>query len=137
MAMSSLSGRYFSEIIQRIAYLCKNDKQFFYYDLLKKNLTISADDIIELQNNLIQKLINHAYNHTQHYKEIMDDSGLRPEDIKNKDDLKKLPVLTKSIIRKNLNKIKSKDHWSKKLELVTSGGSTGNQAVIYKSLYFM
>jgi phenylacetate-CoA ligase len=136
MAYPSLFSQYFSEIAQRIAYLCKNDKRFFYYDLLRKNLSLSANDIIRIQNDLIQKLVNHAYNNTQYYKKIMDDLNLKPDDIRNKEDLRKLPILTKSIIRNNINKIKSKDHWSKKLKLVTSGGSTGNQAVIYKSPYF-
>jgi phenylacetate-CoA ligase len=48
----------------------------------------------------------------------------------------RLPVLTKSSIRENMEAIKSNDEYSKALIEVTSGGSTGDQATVFKSPYF-
>ena len=126
----------FFEWLQRIAYGLRQDKRYRYYDKIKKNLTLSRTEIISLQNKLIRKLIQHAYSHTIYYREIMDECCLKPEDIQTKKDLQKLPLLTKSTIRKNIDKIKSDDQYSRQLKLVTSGGSSGNQAIIYKSSYF-
>jgi phenylacetate-CoA ligase len=112
------------------------DKTIKYFDLFKKNLSLSKQEMIKLQNILIQKLIKHAYDQTQYYRELMDSLNIKPEDIKCKEDLKKLPILTKSTVRQNIKKIKSNDKYSKNLEEYTSSGSTGNQAVIYKSIFY-
>ena len=124
------------ELLQRISYFCINDKRYRYYDDLMGNIKLNRNEIIKIQNSLITRLIDHAYNQTKYYREVMDSSGLSPGDITNKDELKKLPVLTKSIIRANIKNLISKDLYSKNLIEVTSGGSTGNQVVIYKSSLF-
>jgi len=93
--------------------------------------------MVEFQNDLIHKLIEHAYRQTVYFREAMDSIGLTPDDIRSKEDLMKMPVLTKSLIRDNLDKIKSKDKFGKRLSVVTSGGSTGNQAVVCQSPYYI
>ena len=127
----------FYEILQRISYLIKGDRRYRYYDKLKQNLSFSRNEMIDYQNQLIQKLVFHAYNKTLYYRDLMDDLDLSPNDIKTKHDLKKLPVLSKSIIRQNIEELKSNDRYSEKLSEDISGGSTGNVAIIYKSPYFI
>lgn len=124
------------ELAQRISYAVIRDKRYHYYDKFKKNLYLSKEEIQQLQNHLIQKLIDHAYSHTNYYKELMDSLHLKPIDIKCREDLKKMPALTKSLIRQNMETIISDDSFAKNIVLVTSGGSTGNQAIIYKSSYY-
>lgn len=124
------------ERVQRISYYIRKDRRYSYYDSLVKNLSLSREKMITLQNKLISELVEHAYFKTRYYRKLFDNQGLKPEDIKNKEDLKKIPVLTKSAIRENLSELKSDDHYSKNLEKVTSGGSTGDLSVIYKSPYF-
>ncbi len=46
------------------------------------------------QNIRLEKLIHHSYNNVSFYKEMFDKLNLKPEDIKNKEDLQKLPILT-------------------------------------------
>ena len=69
------------ELLQRISYFCINDKRYRYYDDLMKNLKLNRNDIIKIQNNLINRLIDHAYNQTEYYREVMDSSRLSPGDI--------------------------------------------------------
>ena len=78
----------------------------------------------------------HAYNNTSYYKDLFDELNINPRSIKNKNDLKSLPELTKSIIINNIDRIKSNDNYGKELKKYTSGGSTGFQAVIYKSKFY-
>ncbi len=99
-------------------------------------MTLSRKEMIDLQNSLIKKLISHAYHHTRYYKELMDSLNLKPNDISCKEDLKKLPQLTKSIIRQNTNNLISNDKYSKKLFKVATSGSTGTHTVIYKSHFY-
>lgn len=126
----------FHNIIQRTAYFLKGDKTLTYYDQLVKNMYLSRYEMIELQNRLIRKLIDHAYYHTRYYRELMDSLCIKPEDISCKEDLRKLPILTKTKIRQNIEKLKSDDRYGTQLFEETSSGSTGCQALIYKSPYY-
>jgi len=125
-----------AQIRQRLAYKIIHDHRYMYYDMLKKNLLKNREEIVIEQQCLLQNLIKYAYEHSIYYKEIMDFNGISPLDIKTSEDLKIFPVLTKKGIRENLDKIKSIDSFSEGMIRVTSGGSSGNQAIIYKSKYF-
>lgn len=127
----------FFEAIQRFCYKLRNDKRYKYYDLLVKNMALTSKQMVVLQNGLIKKLIEHAYEQTVFYRNAMDNLGLTPDDIKTREDLVKMPVLTKRDILANSEKLKSNDSYGKKLIRVTSGGSTGKQVAIYKSPYFI
>ncbi len=122
---------------QRIIYYLARDKTLsYYYSFFIKNLSRSRSDMTELQNRLINNLVKHAYTYSPYYRSIMVKHGITPGDIICKDDLRKLPILTKSIMRENLDTIKTTDSFGKNLKKDTSSGSTGNQAILYKSPYY-
>jgi phenylacetate-CoA ligase len=50
---------------------------------------------------------------------------LKPKDIQDFNDLRKLPFLTKELIRDNLNDLKATNYPERKFEYVTTSGSTG------------
>lgn len=125
------------EFILNLSYrLFLNDNRFKYYKTLLNNVKLTRTEIISSQNVDIQKLIKHAYNETEYYKELFDSNKINPCDIKTNEDLLLIPPLTKEIIANNIENLKSKDKYGKKLQRVTSGGSTGVQAVVFKSKYF-
>ena len=61
--------------------------------------TASREKIIEIQNEKIRKQIKHVYENVEYYRKLMDDKGVKPEDIQSIDDIKKLPFLTKADLR--------------------------------------
>ncbi len=61
--------------------------------------TMSHEQIVAHQNSLIGKQIKHVYENVPYYKKLMDEKGVKPEDIKTIDDMHKLPFLTKSDLR--------------------------------------
>jgi phenylacetate-CoA ligase len=91
---------------------------------------------MSLQCNNLKKLISHAYKYSKYYKKLFDDNNFKPSDIKSKADLEKIPILTKELLNKNTNFILSDNFKNRKMIKVTSGGSTGNQSLIYKSRYY-
>jgi len=121
--------------IQRLAHVIVRDKRYKYYDIFRQNLSLSKEQMKNLQDKYVQQIVQYAYNHTKYYRKLLDSVKINPAEIKCKEDLKKLPVLTKSIIKENIGLIKSDDHHSKKLIEITSSGSTGNQSIIYRSRY--
>lgn len=61
--------------------------------------TASREKIIEIQNEKIVKQVKHVYENVEYYRNLMDEKGVKPEDIKGIDDIKKLPFLSKADLR--------------------------------------
>jgi len=101
------------------------------YNLLKKSRYWSDKEIKDHQLIELNKLLNHAYENTPYYNKVFKERGLKPSDIQSFDDLRKLPFLTKEIIRENAKDIISKNYPEKKLKFITTGGSTGTPLGFY------
>ena len=61
--------------------------------------TLPYEKIREIQNEKIIKQVKHVYENVAYYRNLMDEKGVKPEDIKSVDDIKKLPFLTKADLR--------------------------------------
>ncbi|WP_407724624.1 phenylacetate--CoA ligase family protein [Ruminococcus sp. JL13D9] len=61
--------------------------------------TASREEILSIQNEKIVKQVKHAYDNVKYYRDLMDEKGVKPEDIKGVDDIKKLPFLSKADLR--------------------------------------
>ena len=95
------------------------------YRLLKRSQWWTRERLEEYQLQKLGGLLNHAYENVPYYRRIFDERGLKPGDIQDFNDLRRLPFLTKEIIRDNLEDLKAGNYLSGKLEYVTTGGSTG------------
>jgi phenylacetate-CoA ligase len=62
----------------------------------------SADALRDLQAGLLRRLIRHVATHTAHYRRLLADRGLAPEDFATVDDLRHLPVLGRDLARETL-----------------------------------
>ena len=61
--------------------------------------TASREEILAIQNEKIVKQVKHVYDNVEYYRNLMDEKGVKPEDIKSVDDIKKLPFLSKADLR--------------------------------------
>lgn len=68
-----------------------------YYQ--KEIETASRDEIIRIQNEKLVKQVKRVYENVPYYRDLMDKKGVKPEDIKSIDDIKKLPFLSKADLR--------------------------------------
>ena len=68
-----------------------------YYQ--KEIETMSAEDMKKLQSEKLVNQVKHVYENVPYYRNLMDEKGVKPEDIKGIDDLHKLPFLTKADLR--------------------------------------
>lgn len=94
-----------------------------YLKTLEKNQWLSENEIKEIQWNELKKLLQHAYENVPFYTEIFNNSGLTPKSIKDPDDFRKLPIIDKSIIRANYDRMIAKN--IPNLLTKSTGGSTG------------
>ncbi len=68
-----------------------------YYQ--KEIETMSREDMKKLQSEKLVKQVKHVYENVPYYRNLMDEKGVKPEDIQSIDDLHKLPFLTKADLR--------------------------------------
>ena len=59
----------------------------------------SLDEMRAIQNEKLVKQVKHVYENVEYYRNLMDEKGVKPEDIRSIDDLHKLPFLTKADLR--------------------------------------
>ena len=59
----------------------------------------SVEELRAIQNEKLVKQVKHVYDNVEYYRNLMDEKGVKPEDIKTIDDLHKLPFLTKADLR--------------------------------------
>ena len=61
--------------------------------------TAPREEILAIQNEKIVKQVKHVYENVKYYRDMMDKKGVKPEDIKGVEDIKKLPFLSKADLR--------------------------------------
>ena len=59
------------------------------------------DTMRSVQLEKLKKTVKHAYDNVSHYRNKMDEAGVKPEDIQSLDDITKLPFITKEDIAAN------------------------------------
>jgi len=85
----------------------------------------------ELQNEKLHALIKHAYQNVPYYHRIFNERGITDRDILTIEDLIKLPILTKEIIRNNFKDITATSFKRWKPLLNATSGSTGEPFKYY------
>lgn len=100
----------------------------------------SANEIREFQEQRLKKIIRHSVETVPYYSELFNNHGIRIEDVKTVDDLKRIPILTKEIIKKEgLSRFISSTFPRNKRLQKSSSGSTGEPLFYYttKDAYSM
>lgn len=59
----------------------------------------SLDEMKKLQSEKLVQQVKNVYNNVKYYRDLMDEKGVTPDDIKSVDDLHKLPFLSKADLR--------------------------------------
>jgi phenylacetate-CoA ligase len=108
------------------------DKEFLeFYQWLLETQWWSREQYEEYQNEQLRAIIKHAYQNIPYYHRQFDKLHLKPQDINTKEDLQKLPILTKSDVRNNFEALIDPYCDRASLSLESTGGSTGQPLAIY------
>ena len=99
---------------------------------LLRNERRSADELIHHQTIKLKELVNHAYSTVPFYKKNFDDCGLHPSDIGSIEDIRKIPVIDKDLLKQNsYNNLISKKYKIEDLFPVKTAGSNGTPYLFY------
>lgn len=103
-----------------------------HYRRLLKTQYDPPETIRARQTGQLRSLVEHAYATCPFWRERFDRHGLKPADIREPEDLSKLPLLTKTDLRTRLDDMISSDYPDRsRLVLSKTSGSTGVSVVVY------
>ncbi len=94
---------------------------------LDRNQWLSKEELLNLQRKKLHNILSHAYKTVPYYQQLFKTHEFHPDEIlEDTNAIRKLPVLTKDIIRKNFDDLLTTDEATRETlrELGTSG-STG------------
>ena len=108
-------------------------RAYWYLNSMKRRAYWPLEKLKNHQRQMLRQILKHAYETVPFYHEIFDKLKIKPTDIKTVEDLKKLPILHKDDVRRNLDKMISRVYDVKKLKTVSTSGSTGKPLRVYLS----
>lgn len=102
--------------------------------VLQKSQYWDDEKISDYQSLKLRSLIEHAYRNVPYYETLFKSIKLKPSDIKSIDDIGKIPILTKEIVRKENVRLIAKGFSLKYVKKGKTGGTTGVPIILYKDV---
>lgn len=122
------------QIILPLSDLITGQCVYKYLRFLRKSQYWTREQIDAFQNERLRKLIAYAYENVPYYHDVMVKRNLTPEDIQTKEDLVKLPIISKEVMRKEgIERFTSTAMPKKKMIKHSSSGSTGQPFEYYNT----
>ena len=91
----------------------------------------APEKIKELQDERLVAQVKHVWSNLPFYRKKMEEAGISPEDIKGRDDLHKLPFITKADLRDNYPDKLVAVPLSECVRIQSTSGTTGKRVVAY------
>ena len=91
----------------------------------------SQEQIRAWQDERLVQQVKHVYNNVEMYRQRMDEMGVKPEDIKGREDLHKLPFITKDDLRDQYPYGLVAKPLSECVRIQSTSGTTGRRVVAF------
>jgi phenylacetate-CoA ligase len=101
-----------------------------YRELLAKTEHLSRADLHAYQEARLRDIVAHAYETVPFYRRRFDALRLRPSDIRGRQDLPKIPLLTKDDIRRNFDDLRSRSIPPREMRTGHTSGTTGTPLTV-------
>ncbi|MDN3513893.1 MAG: hypothetical protein NG747_05775 [Candidatus Brocadia sp.] len=105
-----------------------------YLKELEKTERFSPAELKEYQNEKLRQTVKVAYEAVPFYKRVFQERKLTPHDIKTAEDLVKLPMIDKHIIRENFKDFRNNSFKGFVFKGLT-GGTTGTPGTFFRDLH--
>lgn len=104
------------------------------YKFLQESQWWTREKLDKYQMQQLSKLLHHAYENVPYYRRVFDERGLKPKDIQDFDDLKKLPYLTKDDFKTHFNELVAQNINLKNLPISHTSDTSG-KPLLYRYIY--
>jgi len=120
-------------IVLSIQDLVKGTKVIEYRKILERTQWLKKEQILHLQQGRLRALLKHSYENVPYYHRLFKERGLTPSDIKTVEDLKKLPILRKTAIRRMPQQLTARNIPKRDTVLCQTTGTTAQPLKFYRS----
>ncbi|MBQ3266045.1 MAG: phenylacetate--CoA ligase [Ruminococcus sp.] len=93
--------------------------------------TMQVEDIKKLQEEKLIKQVKYVYDNVKYYRDLMDERGVKPEDITCLSDISKLPFLTKDDLREAYPYGMLATDLKNCVRIQSTSGTTGKRVVAF------
>ena len=93
--------------------------------------TMPVEELLKLQEEKLIKQVKYVYENNKYYKKLMDEKGVKPEDVKCRADLSKLPFLTKNDLREAYPYGLLSKPLNECVRIHSTSGTTGKRVVAF------
>lgn len=100
-----------------------------YYQ--KEIETMPYEEIRRIQSEKLVKQVRNVYDNVEYYRNLMDEKGVKPEDIKGIEDIHKLPFVSKADLREAYPFGMLARPLSECVRIHSTSGTTGKRVVAY------
>lgn len=101
------------------------------YNFLQESQWWSREKLEEYQMQQLGKLLQHAYENVPYYRNVFDERGLKPKDIQDFSDLKRLPYLEKDTFKSRFDEMMARNIELEGLHMGHTSGTTGKPLQFY------
>lgn len=115
----------FHKVLFILAHQCGDTSFYPTYKRLIRNQWKPYAELKREQEKQLRHTIEYSYENVPYYHNLFKSLGLSPHDVRTIEDLERLPILTKDIIKKHWEELKPKNLSSMKYYNRATGGSTG------------
>lgn len=85
------------------------------------------------QDERLRSVVRHAYEHVPYYRELFDHHGIKADKFRGREDLHRIPVLTRDTIKSRTEDLKSRRSEDRVLTEGHTSGTTGSPLSVYYS----
>ncbi len=102
------------------------------YAFLQESQWWSREKLEEYQMQQLSRLLRHAYENVPYYRRVFDERGLKPADVQDFADLRKLPYLTKDTFKSHSSELIATNVRLNNLPVSHTSGTTGKPLQFYE-----
>jgi phenylacetate-CoA ligase len=100
-------------------------QKLYYLQKVWRQQWLKPAELKRLQDGKLRTMVRHAYANVPFYRRTWKAAGIGPEDIRTAEDLRKLPVVTRTDAKKNHREMVSRSLRGTKLVIKHTSGSSG------------
>jgi len=108
----------------------------YYQSQLRKDQWKDPQQLKKIQFKKLKSILKHAYEHVPYYHRSFSSAKIRPEDIRDQDDLRKVPLTSKQDLQENCSCIVQRGIDVSKLYSSFTSGSTGIPSKIIQDRHY-
>jgi phenylacetate-CoA ligase len=103
-----------------------------YLEELRRTQWLPRSELEQLQLRRLRRLVGYASDHVGYWRELLETARVTADDIRGLDDLRRIPILTKSALRENIYfDLVSGSSEKRKIVKLTTSGNTGEPLAVF------